>query len=54
MKHVVRGMSSALTVLLVIRLLDWLLAPLLVPLLVLTVLIGLYVLTIRGLGRFTK
>jgi hypothetical protein len=54
MKQIVRGMGTAIAVILLIRLLDCLLAPLLAPLLVLTVLIGLYVLTVRGPGGFSK
>jgi hypothetical protein len=54
MKQVVRGLGTALCVLLLIRFLDWLLAPLLVPLMVLTLLIALFAIAIMGPGGFKK
>ena len=53
-KQLFRGLFLVLAAIIVIRVLDWLLAPLFVPLIVLTVLIALLVLTIRGPGGFTK
>jgi hypothetical protein len=54
MKQVFRGLGLALAAIIAIRFLDCLLAPLFVPLVVLTVLIALLVLTIRGPGGLVK
>jgi hypothetical protein len=54
MKQLLRGLGLALVAILVIRVLDWLLAPLFVPLIVGTLLIALLMLTIRGPGGLVK